>query len=189
MLSPDFDFNSFKLPRSFTFYSLIYKTGTCKFIPKGKQIIRKGSNTRFFFYIKHGAFKTIVNASNKNYTLAFAFSDDIAFCPASLFHNLPNNFDMEAITDSEVLICEIDAFKNEAGAEVYSNIFNKLLYQYSAFLESQIIASLSLTAEERYHLLIKEQPDKLKEIPVTQVASFLGISIERLSRIRRKMKV
>jgi len=42
--------------------------------------------------------------------------------------------------------------------------------------------------EERYHRLLKQQPDKIKQIPLSLIASYLSITLERPSSIRKKMK-
>jgi len=65
-----------------------------------------------------------------------------------LLNNLNNNFDVEAVTDSEVLICEFKVLKKEAGLQEYFNFVCNILQHNSVFLETQIIKSLSLTAEE-----------------------------------------
>lgn len=96
---------------------------------------------------------------------------------------------MEAVTNSEVLICEFEDFKQEAGLQEYFNFVCNILQHYSVFLETQIPESLSLTAEERCHRLLLQQPAKIKLVPLSLIASYLGITLERLSRIRKKMKV
>ena len=189
MLSPDLVLSNSNLPASKKFFTLIQRVGKCKFVPKGKLIIRRGSHATAFYYVKRGVFKTIVRTPHKNYILAFTFEDDIECCPTALLNNLPNNFDIEAVTDSEVLICEFDDFRKEEDAQTYFNIVSSILHHYSVFLETQIIESLSLTAEERYHCLLEQQPDKIKQIPLSLIASYLGITLERLSRIRKKIKV
>jgi len=189
MFSPDFVLSNSNLPGSKNFYTLIQKIGKCKLVPKGKLIIRKGSHASAFFYIKKGAFKTIVKTPHKNYILAFTFEDDIDCCPTALLNSLNNNFDVEAVTDSEVLVCEFDDFKKEAGLQEYFMFVCNILQHYSVFLETQIIESLSLTAEERYHRLLVQQPDKIKLVPLSLIASYLGITLERLSRIRKKLKI
>ncbi len=189
MLSPNFVLSNSNLPGSKQFYALIQKIGIRKHIPKGKLLIRRHSQAISLYYIEKGAFKKTVKAAHKDYILAFTFDDDINCCPIALMNNLPNNFDVEAITDSVVLICDFEDFKKSAGTEQYLNIISNMLVHYSVFLETQIIESLSLTAEQRYHRLLTQQPDKIKQIPLTLIASYLGISLERLSRIRKKMKI
>jgi CRP/FNR family transcriptional regulator, anaerobic regulatory protein len=187
MLSPDFVLSRSGFPDG-KFYDLIQKVGRPKHIPKGKLIMRAGSYPTFFFYIKKGAFKTVVTTPRKNYILAFTFEDDIDCCPTTLLNNSPNNFNIEAVIDSDVLICDFEKFKKAAGKEEYINVMSNILLHYASFLEGQLIESLSLTAEERYQSLILQQPDKIKLIPLSLIASYLGITLERLSRIRKKMK-
>jgi len=148
MFSPDFVLSNSNLPASKNFYTFIQKIGISKLVPKGKLIIRKGSHASAFFYIKKGTFKTIVKTPHKNYILAFTFEDDTECCPIALLNNLYNNFDVEAVTNSEVLICEFEDLKKEAGLQEYFNFVCNILQHYSVFLETQIIKSLSLTAEE-----------------------------------------
>lgn len=189
MLSPNFDLSNSGFQGSSKFYEVIQQIGELRRIPKGKQIIKKGTPATFFFYIKKGAFKTIVKTSRKDFVLAFTFTDDIDCCPISLLHGLPNNFTIEAVLDSEVLICQYEDFKRVVGKEEYLTVASNILLHYAMFLEAQVTEFLSLTAEERYHKLISTQPDKLKEIPLTLIASYLGITLERLSRIRKKIKL
>ena len=189
MFSPDLELSGSTLPDYKNFYALIEKIGKRKIVPKGNQIIRKGSHATAFYYIKKGAFKTVVKTPHKNYILAFTFEDDIECCPTALLNNLPNNLYVEAVIDSEVLVCDIDTLKKEAGGEEYFRIVCNILHHYAIFLETQLIESLSLTAEQRYHNLLFHQPDKIKHIPLSHIASYLGITLERLSRIRKKLKV
>lgn len=189
MFSPDFELSNSNLPGSKNFYTLIQQIGKHKIIPKGKLLIRRGSHATSIFYVKKGAFKTIVKTPHKDYILAFTFEDDIECCPSALMDNHTNNFDVEAVTDSEVLTCEIEDFRKHAGAQECLNFTMSILRHYSVFLEAQLIASLSLTAEQRYHNLLLQQPDKIEHIPLSHIASYLGITLERLSRIRKKLKV
>ena len=189
MFSPEFELSNSNLPGSKNFYTVIQEIGKHKIIPKGKILIRMGSHATTIFYVKKGAFKTVVRTAHKDYILAFTFEDDIECCPSALMNNHTNNFDVLAITNSEVISCEIEDFKKYAGAEECQNFTLSILRHYSIFLENQIIASLSLTAEERYRRLLLQQPEKIKQIPLSLIASYLGITIERLSRIRKKLRV
>jgi len=44
-----------------------------------------------------------------------------------------------------------------------------------------------MTSEERYDKLIRDYPEVLQRVSLTDIASYLGISRETLSRIRRKI--
>jgi hypothetical protein len=51
--------------------------------------------------------------------------------------------------------------------------------------EERIIDQISLTAHDRYHKLMKNQPDIIQNVPVKYISSFIGIQPESLSRIRK----
>ncbi|MNT86759.1 hypothetical protein D3C72_2270840 [compost metagenome] len=59
---------------------------------------------------------------------------------------------------------------------------------YISILENRVIEVISLTAEQRYKQLLQQQSSVIENIPLSQIASFLGITQERLSRIRQKLK-
>lgn len=189
MISPNFAISEAGLPGMRDFYEVIHKIGKPKHVRKGEFIIREGSPASYFIYIRKGAFKTVVKTPRKNYTLAFTFADDIDCCPASLLNGVPNSFSIQAIADSDVLICDFNSMTKAIGKEGYLNFVVSILLHYASFLESQLIEQLSLTAEQRYNKLLTQQADKLSLVPLSLLASYLGITLERLSRIRKKLKV
>jgi len=189
MFSPEINLSRSSAFGVKTFFEAINKIGKPKRVKKGETIIRQGTPPTFIIYIQKGAFKTVVKTPRKNYILAFTFADDIDCCPAALLNNQPNNFSIEAIADSEVLVCDFEALKKYLGSEGYTQWAIGLLLHYASFLEAQLTESLSLTAEERYKKLLETQPEKMKLVPLSLVASYLGITIERLSRIRQKLRV
>lgn len=187
MISPEFLYNNIPEKQSKYFFSIIQKIGKEKNIEKGKTIVKLGSSPTFFFYIVEGAFKTSIIKNDKAYILGFTYDGDIDCCPSSLLKGTSNNFTIEAITDSKILICNLKDFKEACTPEKYTNITNNILLNYVSILENRVIESLSLTAEERYKKLLSLQPHLIDKIPLSQIASFLGITQERLSRIRKKI--
>ncbi|MBS1555923.1 MAG: Crp/Fnr family transcriptional regulator [Bacteroidetes bacterium] len=189
MFSPDLNLSQTQVLETPRFFDVIKKIGKAKRVKKGETIVREGSNTSFFVYILQGAFKTTVKTPRKNYILAFTFKDDIDCCPATLHSQHLNRFSIEAIVDSEVLICDFESLRKELGNEAHARWLTNLLAHYAIFLETQLIELLSLTAEERYKKLIRLQPEKMKLVPLSALAAYLGITLERLSRIRKKIRI
>ncbi|MDE3252411.1 MAG: Crp/Fnr family transcriptional regulator [Bacteroidota bacterium] len=188
MISPEFFFSNLSEKQSKYFFSIIQKIGKEMDVKKGTAIIRYGSHPSFFFYILSGAFKTSIIQKDKPYILGFTFSGDIDCCPASLLKSSTNNFAIEAVLDSKVLICKLKDFQKACSMKDYSTITTNILANYVSILEKRVIETISLTAEQRYHILQKNQPALLKEIPLVHIAAYLGITQERLSRIRKKAK-
>ena len=186
MISPEFLFSNIPEKQSSYFLSIIHTIGKEKSIKKGETIIRNGSHPSFFFYIVSGAFKTSIKENDKAYILGFTFEGDLDCCPASLLKGTVNNFAIEAVLDSKVLICKLTDFQKACSPKKYSVITNNILTNYISILENRVIEIISLTAEQRYKKLLQQQPTVIKNIPLFHIAAFLGITQERLSRIRKK---
>lgn len=187
MISPDFFFRNIPEKQSRYFSSIIHKIGTERRVTKGEIIIRYGSYPSFFFYIVSGAFKTSIKQKDKAYILGFTFEGDVDCCPTSLLKGITNNFAIEAITDSKILVCELKDFQKACSPTKYRSITNNIMANYISILEHRVIEVLSLTAEQRYKQLLQQQPLLINKIPLSQISSYLGITQERLSRIRKKI--
>lgn len=188
MISPELLYNNIREKQSKYFLSVIKNIGKEKMIRKGQTIIRYGSHPSFFFYIEDGAFKTSIKQNDKSYILGFTFKGDVDCCPTSLLKGIANNFAIEAVTDSKVLICELKDFEKACPPKKYTSIANNIMANYIFILENRVIETLSLNAEQRYQKLLYRHSSLLEQIPLAQVAAYLGITQERLSRIRKKFK-
>ncbi len=188
MISPELIYNNIPKKQSDYFLSIIQKIGKERHVKKGEIIIKNGSNPSFFFFIVNGVFKTYLEKNDKPYILGFTFDGDIDGCPRSLLKGIANNFNIEAVTDSTVLICEFSDFRKACSPEKYTSITNNIITNYISLLEVRTIEALSLNAEQRYEKLRLQHPTLIEKIPLTAIASFLGITTERLSRIRKKYK-
>lgn len=188
MISPEFLFSNIPEKQSKYFFSVIQKIGKEKLVAKGETIIRYGSHPTFFFYITSGAFKTSIKKNDKAYILGFTFEGDIDCCPTSLLKASANNFTIEAVLDSKVLVCALKDFQKACSSKKYSSIINNIMANYISILENRVIEAISLTAEQRYKKLLLQQPSSIEKIPLSYIAAYLGITQERLSRIRKKLK-
>jgi CRP-like cAMP-binding protein len=188
MISPEFLFTNIPEKQSKSFLAIIQKIGKLKQVAKGEKLVRQGAHPSFFFYILEGAFKTSISKNDKAYVLGFTFRGDLDCCPASLWKGMANNFTIEALTDSTILVCELKDFQNACPAKTFYRITTNIMSNYISILENRVIEAISLTAEQRYANLLLRQPHLLENIPLSHIAAYLGITQERLSRIRKKRK-
>lgn len=189
MFSPNLFISTSNNPGANGVYDAMHTIGRHVSVKKGRAVVKEGSHDRCFFYVKEGIFKTVKDVRDKSYILGFTFADGIACCPSSLLNGLPNNFTIEAVSDAEILVCHWKDFEVYANTETYNNLVKYLLIYNLAFVEGRLVDAISLNAEQGYRRLLLQEPEKLQHIPLSYVASYLGISIERLSRIRRKIKI
>jgi CRP-like cAMP-binding protein len=158
---------------------------------KKELLLEEKQINRHLYMMKEGIVRSYVtDKEGKGYTKAFFYGksqDFVASFPSFKFQEPSNHF-LEAITDTEVW------------AWHYTYIFDKLANDfrfhrffryctdklYIRFEEKEIIM-LRTTPEERYILFKKEHPDLINTVPLHYIASFLGVTAETLSRIRKRV--
>jgi CRP-like cAMP-binding protein len=169
---------------------LIKQSGNRTVVRKGTSIIREGEDVNFIFYVESGCFRAFRWSDDKEITIGFSFAGDIDTCPHSLIHSLPSSDTIEALSDSTIIII----YRKEVDALIHKNtslhrFIQKLLVNYIEILLQRIIEIKTESAEDRYRKLLLRQPQEVANIPLKYIASYLGISQERLSRIRKKMVI
>ncbi len=106
----------------------------------------------------------------------------------SAFFRNASSYNITAIEDTITLLIDDELIRqlseNHPG---FVNFNTKLLHNHIRHLTHRINQFLSATAEERYLAFIKTYPDILLRVPQTMVASYLGITPESLSRVRKEL--
>jgi CRP-like cAMP-binding protein len=101
---------------------------------------------------------------------------------------VPTQFFVDALEDSKLLMIDLTSHlalvQHVPG---YALAFRTGLQRHVAAKDRRIISSLSATAEERYLEFVETYPSIALRVPQWMVASYLGVSPETISRIRRKL--
>lgn len=99
-------------------------------------------------------------------------------------------YNIEAIEDSELLLltkqAQDEMLKQQPKMEKY---FRLLMQNAIIALQRRIVGTLSLSAEEKYKRMMQLYPDILQRAPQQHIASFLGITPETLSRVRKQVSI
>jgi CRP/FNR family transcriptional regulator, anaerobic regulatory protein len=166
---------------------LLENFGTRKKVAKGKCVINEGEKSDFFFYVTKGGFKSYIIKGDREYILGFSFANFLDGCPHSLFSNTKNTYTLEAYVDSEIIKVSLSQLNNFIkDHRDFQQFVQNILVDYINHVESILFDLISKTAEERYLELLTEHGNKIELISLTDLAKYLGISLERLSRIRKK---
>jgi CRP-like cAMP-binding protein len=100
----------------------------------------------------------------------------------------PSAYTIDALEDAELLL--ITAVSMEQMFEKIPKMeryFRILLQNNMIAMQRRVLASLSLSSEEKYTRLVNTYPDIIQRVPQHMIASYLGITPETLSRIRKQM--
>jgi len=157
--------------------------------PKNRIIEEAGKVPEYLYYIISGYLRLFHYNEN---------GDEVTThinCPPGFFtsyfnfiHTTKSNENVECITECELLRItktDLDSLtsKSEAMKDFSIEVFQKSI----VYNETRSNELATLSGEKRYRKLIENYPGILHNVPITYIASFLGMKPESLSRIRRKL--
>lgn len=167
----------------------IFDTGEIRTLKKGTILLRQGEICKFGCKVVSGCLKSyIIDKAGKENIMQFAPEGCIITDMESLFHKTPSNIFIAAIEQSEVIWIkeEIDNYWENAPKE-------HMLEQINLLTKNIIAANkrtrmlLTSSAKQRYLDFVETYPTLMQRLPLKQIASYLGITPEYLSEIRREL--
>lgn len=100
----------------------------------------------------------------------------------------PSTGNIDALEDSELLLIDNDSLaKLSMTAPAWNRYYKAVLEEEFKAARARISDFMSASAEERYLHFVNTYPDLLQRVPLHQVASYLGITPQSLSRIRKEL--
>lgn len=160
-----------------------------KTFQKGEIILHQGSISPQSFFINKGLLRCYsIDVKGKEHIIQFAPENWWLSERNSLIFNEPSDFFIDAIEFTEAIFIPKDFIDNAAlHAPCMNNLNHKLLNTAIKFMQKRINMLLSATAEERYLDFIKLYPSLTLRVPQWMIASYLGITPESLSRVRKDL--
>ena len=160
-----------------------------KKVAKHEFLLREGEVCTGTYFVEKGLLRMYsIDKNGKEHIIQFAPEKWLISDRSSLHFNEKSQYYIEAVEDSEILILKNDFFTtiNQHFPNTTEN--NDLLLQkHIRNLQNRVNSLLAHTAEERYLDFIKMYPDILQRVPQWMVASYLGITPESLSRVRKEL--
>jgi CRP-like cAMP-binding protein len=170
-------------------FQLLIKKVEFRNIEKGEVLLRPGEICRHSFFVENGLLRSYtVDDAGKEHIIQFGSENWIVSDRSSAFFNEPSDLFIDAIEDTEVVLISSD-FINEA-SEISSSFrnYNQIALQnHIRHQQKRINLLLSASAERRYMNFIKLYPDLTLRVPQWMIASYLGITPESLSRVRKEL--
>ncbi|WP_308991866.1 Crp/Fnr family transcriptional regulator [Mariniflexile litorale] len=160
-----------------------------KTIEKGDILLKQGDIAKHGYLVKNGCLKSYsVDNAGKEHIMQFAPETWMVTDLDSFTNQVPSLVFIEAIENSEVLIIsksdfkDISSLEKEAVVDIANKFRNNLIAS-----NKRIIGLLSATAEQRYTDFTETYPTLVQRLPLKLIASYIGVTPEYLSDIRRKI--
>lgn len=157
-----------------------------KSIKKNGELLRNGENCNYFYFVNKGILRSYYFQEDKEVTNWFALENDFATSIYSFISRNQSYENIEALEDTT-----LEMLSNNSLQEIYTKFPETertgrlIIENYYISLEERIVSIQFKTAKERYDKLLAKHPGIILRAPMGAIASYLGITQETLSRIRK----
>lgn len=159
-----------------------------KYYKKGDLLLRQNEICRKSFLVIKGVARKYYLNDGKEITTELYFENDLAISFDSYTLQQPSREFIEALTDVTVSITHYQAFQDAKKEFPKLLTLDLMLAEYyGMWVENRLFQFHTMTATERYLDILHKSSHIVQTIPLTIIASYLGISLETLSRIRAKI--
>ena len=152
-------------------------------------LLNEGDICNHYTFVVSGCFRMYaVDAKGREHNLQFATEENWIMDFKSFYERKPSRLYIEAVEHSDVLqISNEDLLYLYTHYHKFDRNFRIIIERKYIDFQNRIWETISVPAEERYENFMKQYPDLIQRLPNTQIASYLGITPEFLSKIRKQL--
>jgi CRP-like cAMP-binding protein len=148
-------------------------------------LLKEGMVAQRIYFIKKGFVRAYHHNNGEKFTSWFMGEGEIIISVYSFFSRKPSFENIEILEDAVLQSINWDQLQNIYAAFPEFNFTGRIITeQYYIRSEEKMISMQTLTAKQRYEALLAAHPAILQKASLGQIASYLGIKQETLSRIR-----
>lgn len=170
------------------FNFIVYKSQLIK-LQRKEVVCRQGEVCNLKIFVAKGLLRNYsVSEDGNEHILQFVNEMSWTTDPESFYNNTPSKLNIEATEVSEIFAFNLEDFTELREQIPELNIFvENILTRKSVEIHKRLLMNISSSPEEKYLDFINTYPDIFNRVPLHMVASYLGLSRETLSRVRRNI--
>lgn len=153
--------------------------------PKGEVLVREGQYANKAYFIMEGCARAYYLKDGKDISDWFAFEYEFISSIVSFFGKGPSPHYIEVLQDALVMEVSRDAIEYLSDKyHDFERLIRVVVTQTMLAQRERMASILFHSARERYDHIIQQRPDITQRVPLMHIASYLGMTLETLSRIR-----
>lgn len=157
-------------------------------VKKNTTLLQVGQVENYLSFISKGIVRLYIPQVTSDLTFGFLFENEFVTGYDSFLSQKPSKYKVETLTESVLWRISKNDLEEVYNKTKNGNVIGRKMAEKMFLIKSdREISLLSKTAEERYLNLFTERPKLLQQIPLKYVASYIGVTPQALSRIRKRI--
>ena len=163
---------------------------TTRLVKRRQMISQEGFPCRHYSFILQGCFRMYsVDHKGNEHNIQFASENEWIVDMGSFYSGKASQLFIQALEPARILqIEQQDLYFLFLSIPKLNRIFKVITENKYIELQNRVLQNISSTAQERYLTFLEQYPQLANRLPNTQIASYLGITPEFLSKIRSELK-
>ena len=161
-----------------------------RIITKKSVFIKVNQIESHISFIESGVVRLFIPKDDpeKEITFGFSFKNQFVSAYDSFLTQSPSNYQLQALTETTMLSISYKDLQSVYKSTQIGNLIGRLTAEDLFLIKSKREQNLlNLNAEQRYLKLFKERPELLKSVPLKYISSYIGVTAQALSRIRKRL--
>lgn len=158
-------------------------------VEKNTILVTEGEQADKMYFLIEGCLRVYYHKEEKDISDWFAFDNDFVCSITSFFKSVPSPHYVQTLEATRYLeISREDVFKLMERHHSFETLSRKVVTEIMLQQQNRMVSIQFETAQQKYESLLRIRKDITQRVPLTHIASFLGITLETLSRIRNPKK-
>jgi CRP-like cAMP-binding protein len=161
---------------------------TRRVFPRRTSLLKIGQTEHHLSFIEKGIIRLYIPRDENDLSFGFVFENEFVSAYDSFLTRTPSTYNLETLTDAIIWSITYDDLQLVYNETKCGNIIGRHASE-ELFLKksNREFSLLNDTAEIRYLKLFTERPNLIQKIPLKYIASYIGITPQALSRIRKRI--
>ncbi len=158
-------------------------------LKKGAFFVREGDIAQYIAFTQDGYLRVFYNHDGDEITRDISPLHSFVTALPSFISQTPSFEIIQAITDCELLVIHRDKLEKLYNSYInWQKVGRRVMEEMFVDTQYRIYAFITQTAEVRYKEMMKKFPDIFLYVPLQYIASYLGITSQSLSRLRKSIQ-